>query len=156
MQIHETHQLDIILVKDKIMERKTHLIFVNILIHFKYMDSQFIRPGHFAVKWMNTKTLIQRPPATHGIIPKYIRLLRINAIVRHNCKIPRYFKFFLQQQLLISFATSYFTDFFISHLIHRKNLNIYILLDTNSIKCQDWCQSGPSFFICFKFASVFK
>lgn len=29
---------------------QTHLIFVNILIHFKYMDSQFIRPGHFAVK----------------------------------------------------------------------------------------------------------
>lgn len=29
---------------------QTHLVFVNLLIHFKYMDSQFLRPGHFAVK----------------------------------------------------------------------------------------------------------
>lgn len=28
----------------------THLVFINLLIHFKYMDSQFLRPGHFAVK----------------------------------------------------------------------------------------------------------
>lgn len=140
------------------MEHKTHLIFVNILIHFKYMDSQFIRPGHFAVKWMNTKTL-----ATHDIIPKYIRLLRINATVWHNCKIPRFFKFFLQQQLLTSFATSYFTDFFILHLIHTNNLNIYILLDTQVHKMSRVMPTRTLFgmcrlrlFICFKFASLFS
>ncbi len=40
----------IIIISDK---TQTHLIFVNILVHFKYMDSQFIRPGHFAVKELN-------------------------------------------------------------------------------------------------------
>lgn len=72
------------MISKKNNDTQTHLIFVNLLIHFKHMDSQFIWPGHFAVKWSYIQYIKKKPLKDQtirwNIVPNYDRLQQIDLL----------------------------------------------------------------------------